>query len=139
MYNFGAFNQEFFNVRYLIPNSFIAATLLFTCQLAVAQEELDEMEIVLPDAAQACVLPTAPDTIPEDADRDQLLAAKQDVADFQAEVEVYRGCLSDAETDDITPGNKQAIVASYNYSVEMEERVATRFNDAIRDYKERQE
>ena len=39
---------------------------------------------------------------------------------------------------DNTPGNKQAIVESYNYSVEMEERVANRFNEAVRDYKERQ-
>jgi hypothetical protein len=34
-------------------------------------------------------------------------------------------------------GNKQAIVNSYNYSVAMEERVANRFNEAVRSYKER--
>jgi hypothetical protein len=51
----------------------------------------------------------------------------------------FRDCLSKAdENEDNTPGNKQAIVNSYNYSVEMEERVANRFNDAVRAYKERQ-
>jgi hypothetical protein len=36
-----------------------------------------------------------------------------------------------------TTCNKQAIVNSYNYSVAMEERVANRFNEAVRSYKER--
>lgn len=103
-----------------------------------AQEDETDYEVVLPEAAQVCVLPTAPDAIPEGADRDQLLAAKQDVADFQASVTEYRSCLSEAEAGDITPGNKEAIVASYNYSVEMEERVATRFNEALQAYKARQ-
>ena len=51
---------------------------------------------------------------------------------------VFRDCLSEAEQNpDNTPGNKQAIVNSYNYSVAMEERVANRFNEAVRSYKER--
>ncbi len=124
-------------MKSLIRNTVAAAVLLSVSQITFAQDDAD-MEVVLPEAAQACVLPTAPDAIPEGADRDQLLAAKAQVGDFQGAVEEYRACLSAAETDDITPGNKQAIVASYNYSVEMEERVAQRFNEAIQDYKARQ-
>lgn len=137
MYNSRAFNLELHNVKHPIRTIAITAALLTAANAVLAQEDA-EYEVVLPEAAQACVLPTAPDAIPEDADRDQLLAAKQAVGDFQTEVESYRSCLSNAEAGDITPGNKQAIVASYNYSVEMEERVATRFNEAVRAYKERQ-
>jgi hypothetical protein len=53
---------------------------------------------------------------------------------------VYRDCLKSAEDtggETLTAGNKQALVASYNYSVDMEERVAERFNEAVRSYKER--
>lgn len=109
--------------------------------VAVAQDATEEdYTVVLPDAAQACVLPAAPDSIPPDATYDQLVAAKGQVADFQAGVGVYRECMQNAENsagDALTPGNKQALVQSYNYSVDMEERVAQRFNDAIRSYKER--
>lgn len=124
-------------MKYLTPKILVGLFLLISAQSVLAQEDV-EYEVVLPEAAQACVLPTAPDAIPEDADRDALLAAKNDIGTFQGEVESYRACLSEAETEDITPGNKEAIVASYNYSVEMEERVAERFNEAIRAYKERQ-
>lgn len=136
MYNFSAFNLEFSNVKQIIAKSLIASLLLCTAQGLYAQEDAD-YEVVLPEAAQSCVLPTAPDTIPEDAEREQLLEAKKAVGDFQGAITAYRDCLSAAETEDITPGNKQAIIASYNYSVEMEERVANRFNEAVRAYNAR--
>ena len=41
------------------------------------------------------------------------------------------------QNPDNTSGNKAAIIDSYNYSVGMEERVAERFNVAVRSYKER--
>ena len=119
------------------PKMLITVLLVCISPLLLAQNDAED-EVVLPQAAQACVLPTAPDAIPDDAEKDDLLAAKENIGMFQGEVESYRACLSEAETDDITPGNKQAIVASYNYSVEMEERVAERFNAAIRSYKDRQ-
>ncbi len=104
---------------------------------AIAEDEADM--VVLPPDAQKCVLPASPDAIPEDADRDQLMAAKGDVKTFQEKVTAFRACLDTANANpDNTPGNKQAIVDSYNYSVEMEERVANRFNEAVRDYKARQ-
>ena len=107
--------------------------------LAVAQEATEEdYTVVLPEAAQACVLPASPDSIAPEATYDELIVAKQQVADFQAALAVYRECMEAADTGaELTPGNKQALVASFNYSVDMEERVAQRFNDAVRSYKER--
>lgn len=115
----------------------LGAFIFSTAQAQSSDEE--DYTVVLPDAAQKCVLPVAPDAIPEDATYDQLVAAKGDVATFQASLETYRNCLKEAEDggDDLTAGNKQALIASYNYSVDMEERVAQRFNEAVRSYKER--
>lgn len=105
-----------------------------------AQDSDADYDVILPDAAQKCVLPASPDAIPEDATLDQLKEAKAQVGEFQASVTEFRGCLEKADADpDNTPGNKQAIIDSFNYSVEMEERVAARFNDAVRDYKARKE
>ena len=114
----------------------IAAGLMMNA--AQAQDDPADLEVVLPDQAQKCVLPASPDAIPEDASLDQLKEAKSDVAEFQEKIIVYRDCLNEADANpELTVGNKQAIVNSYNYSVEMEERVASRFNEAVRDYKER--
>jgi hypothetical protein len=99
----------------------------------------EDYTVVLPEAAQKCVLPAAPDAIPEDATKDQLLAAKGQIAEFQVALQAYRDCLKAAEESgvELTAGNKQALVASYNYSVDMEERVAGHFNEAVKGYKER--
>lgn len=104
-----------------------------------AQEiDVEGYDVILPEDAQSCVLPAAPDAIPENANLDQLKAAKKDIGEFQGKVTSFRDCLAVAEENpDNTAGNKQAIVDSYNYSVEMEERVAERFNEAVRDYKAR--
>lgn len=114
-----------------------ATALLFNS--AYAQDDRAALEVVLPADAQKCVLPASPDAIPEQASLDQLKVAKEQVAEFQGKMLEFRECLSRAdEVPGNTPGNKQAIVNSYNYSVEMEERVANRFNEAVRLYKERQ-
>ena len=103
-----------------------------------AQDDAEEYRVVLPDEAQKCVLPASPDKIAEDASYDQLKEAKAQIAAFQAEVEVFRDCLHAAEDHpENTEGNKQAIISSFNYSVDMEERIAERFNEAIRSYKKR--
>jgi hypothetical protein len=113
----------------------VAAALLFSN--AQAQDDADLIQ-VLPDDAQKCILPASPDAIPEEASYEDLLAAKKGVADFQGELGLFRECLKAAEENpDNTEGNKAAIVSSYNYSVEMEERVAERFNEAVRSYKAR--
>lgn len=114
----------------------LAAAVL--CANVFAQDDDADYEQVLPEAAQKCVLPTSPDAIPEEAVYDDLVNAKKQIAVFQEEVVSFRECLQAAEADpDNTPGNKAAIVASFNYSVEMEERIAERFNTAVRGYKER--
>ena len=56
----------------------------------MAQEE-ENYEVVLPEAAQKCVLPTAPDAIPPDATYDQLLAAKQGVTRATRTFAVFPG------------------------------------------------
>lgn len=113
----------------------VSAAVVMTTAFAQDEEGYD---VVLPDDAQKCVLPASPDAIPEEASYDDLKAAKADIAVFQGKIEEFRSCLAEAEQNpDNTPGNKQAIVNSYNYSVEMEERVASRFNEAVRTYKER--
>jgi hypothetical protein len=116
----------------------VLAAAAFLFNPAYAQDDPADLEVVLPDDAQKCVLPASPDAIPEEANLDDLKVAKEQVAAFQGKMIEFRDCLSKAdENPDNTPGNKQAIVNSYNYSVEMEERVANRFNEAVREYKER--
>jgi len=113
----------------------VAAALLAGNTLA--QDDADLVQ-VLPEDARKCVLPASPDAIPEEASYDDLVNAKKQVAEFQGELELFRDCLKAAEEDpDLTEGNKAAIVSSFNYSVEMEERVAERFNAAVRSFKER--
>ena len=117
---------------------FILVAAVFLFSNAQAQSDEDENIQVLPPDAQACALPASPDAISEEATYDDLLAAKKQIAVFQGEINVFRDCLKAAEgNEDNTPGNLAAIVSSYNYSVEMEERVAERFNAAVRSYKER--
>ncbi|MCU0989786.1 MAG: hypothetical protein MUE63_09455 [Xanthomonadales bacterium] len=120
---------------------FILAAAAFLFNSAFAQEDVADpadLEVVLPDDAQKCVLPASPDAIPEEAGLEELKVAKAQVAEFQGKMVTFRDCLSQADANpDNTPGNKAAIVNSYNYSVEMEERVANRFNEAVRAYKER--
>lgn len=115
----------------------VAAALMLNT--GYAQDNPEDLEVVLPADALKCVLPASPNKIPDEATLDDLKAAKAQVGEFQVKVADYRACLDGAGEDpDNTPGNKQAIINAYNYSVEMEERVANRFNDAVREYKERQ-
>lgn len=114
----------------------IAATFLFGNAQA-ADDDADNIQVLPPDA-QECSLPASPDAISEEATYDDLVNAKKQIAVFQGEINEFRDCLKAAEgNEDNTPGNKAAIVSSFNYSVEMEERVAERFNAAVRSYKER--
>lgn len=116
-----------------------ATALILNPVFAQDEPDLAALEVVLPPDAQKCILPASPDRIPENASLDDLKVAKAQVAAFQQEVTTFRECLQKADEDpDLTPGNKQAIVDSFNYSVDMEERIANRFNEAIREYKERQ-
>ena len=116
----------------------LVAAALMLAGGAVAQE--DGSQIILPLEAQTCDLPTAPARIPEEPSYDDLVAAKQNVTDFQAELMAYRECLEGAtDPEALTEGNQIALNQAHNYSVEMEERVAAEFNTAVRAYKASQE
>ena len=113
----------------------MTTALLAMSAWAPAQED---SVVVLPLEAQTCDLPTAAPRIPEDADYDTLVKAKQMVQDFQAAMVLYRGCLDNTKAlDTLTDGNHMALTEAHNYSVEMEERIAEQFNVAVRNYKAR--
>jgi len=105
---------------------------------ALAQQEMDDgSRIVLPLENQLCNLPSAPPPIPDVPEKSDLLKAQKGVKQFQADMEIYRSCLDkDADSPDLSSGNHQAISNAHNYSVDMEERVAAMFNEAVRAYKD---
>lgn len=112
----------------------LAAVALLNLGAAQAQE--DGSDVVLPLEAQNCVLPVAPTRIPDPPTYDDLVTAKSNITQFQEDLMSYRACLdSSADMGTLTDGNQTALTQSHNYSVEMEERVAQQFNEAIRAYK----
>jgi len=114
-----------------------AVLVMLVSATAMAQQGMDEgSRVVGPLETQQCKLPTAPPPIPEVPEKSDLLKAQKGVKQFQAEMEVYRTCLDkDGDSPDLSSGNRQAISNAHNYSVDMEERVATMFNEAVRAYK----
>lgn len=116
-----------------------ASLALMVSVTAMAQDVMDDGSmVILPVEAQNCNLPSAPPPIPEDADKPALINAQKNVKAFQADMQVYRDCVNQyADSPDATKGNIQAISNAHNYSVEMEERVANLFNEAVREYKAR--
>ena len=111
---------------------------LMVSMTAMAQQDLadDGSRVVLPLEAQACNLPSAPPPIPETPIKEDLLKAQKNVKGFQADMADYRACIDkDVDSEELTWGNQQAILRAHDYSVEMEERVAAMFNEAVRAYK----
>jgi len=107
---------------------------------AVAQQETldDGSRVILPLEVQSCNLPSAPPPIPEAPVKEDLIKAQKNVKQFQADMVVYRACLfreADGYSEALTWGNEQAINNANDYSVDMEERVAMMFNEALRAYK----
>jgi len=115
----------------------ITGLMLVALTPAMAQEAMDDGSmVVLPITAQQCNLPNAPPPIPEVPVKEDLLKAQKGVKGFQAAMEKYRECVSkEAKSDELSDGNRQAINNAHNYSVDMEERVAAMFNEAVRAYK----
>ena len=113
---------------------------LMVSMAAMAQDLMEDgSRVVLPLEAQQCNLPSAPPPIADVPTKDELLKAQKYVKQFQAEMVVYRDCVNkDLESGELSTGNKQAISNAHNYSVDMEERVASMFNDAVRAYKANQ-
>ena len=105
-------------------------------QKAAAQDMPDGSAVVLPLQSQQCNIPTAPPPIPEVPLKSDLLTAQKGVKKFQTDMVGYRECINhDVMSDELTDGNRQAITNAHNYSVDMEERVAGMFNEAVRAYK----
>ena len=113
---------------------------LMVSMAATAQEVMkDGSRVILPLEAQQCDLPSAPAPIPEVPEKADLLKAQKEVKQFQADMEVYRSCVNmDSDNDELSAGNRQAISNAHNYAVDMEERVAGMFNEAVRAYKANQ-
>ena len=111
--------------------------MLVSSMAALAQEVTDDGSmVVLPIEAQECNLPSAPPPIPEAPVKADLLKAQKLMKQFQAEMIVYRTCINeDAESDELSSGNRVAISNAHNYTVDMETRVAAMFNEAVRAYK----
>jgi hypothetical protein len=96
----------------------------------------DGSVVVLPLEAQSCNLPSAPPPIPDPPLKEDLLNAQKLVKQFQADMAVYRECVNkDADSGELSKGNLMAIGNAHDYSVDMEERVAAMFNDALKTYK----
>jgi hypothetical protein len=115
-----------------------AGLALVVSMAALAQDVMDDGSmVILPIQAQECALPSAPPPIPEVPEKADLLKAQKLVKGFQTDMQSYRDCVNQyADSPDATLGNKQAISNAHNYSVDMEERVAAMFNEAVRAYKD---
>ena len=115
----------------------ITGLMLVSSMTVLAQDVMDDGSmVVLPIETQQCNLPSAPPPIPDVPVKADLLKAQKHVKQFQADMEVYRACLNkDAESDELSTGNRVAISNAHNYSVEMETRVAAIFNNAVKAYK----
>ena len=122
----------------MMKRVFLTGLVILVSASALAQQEMDDgSRIVLPLETQQCNLPSAPPPIPDVPEKSDLLKAQKGVKQFQADMEIYRSCLDkDADNPDRSSGNHQAISNAHNYSVDMEERVAAMFNEAVRAYKD---
>jgi hypothetical protein len=117
---------------------FAGLVLMVSISVMAQDQAGDGSLVILPVEAQQCNLPSAPAPIPENAEKEDLLKAQKNVKTFQADMQGYRDCVNQyADGPDVTEGNQIAISNAHNYSVDMEERVANMFNEAVRDYKAR--
>jgi len=131
-----------------MKKAIITSLVLMVSMAAMAQDVMDDgSKVVLPLETQQCDLPNAPPPIPEEAEKADLLTAKKFVNQFQVDMVAYRTCLGVetqekldglVERGDLSKGNVQALLNAYNYTVDMEERVAGMFNEALRAWKARQ-
>jgi len=134
------FDKERFKAGEKMKKVITTGVVLAISMAAIAQDMMDDGSmVVLPIKAQQCNLPSAPPPISKVPEKAELLAAQKAVKKFQADVEVYRTCINEeADSPDLSTGNQVAISNAYNYSVDMEERVANMFNEGFRAYKANQ-
>ena len=92
----------------------------------------------------ACTYPTPPDALPDGntATREDMLAGKKKVQEFDAAIGAYTSCLkleadaALAKSPDLTEQQKADILKmadqKHNAAVEADEAIATRFNEQLR-------
>lgn len=117
--NYFGSSRAFVKLTYIV--------LLGMCATVAAQS--------LPKEALHCKLPNIPPQIPEEAGLDELRHAQANHKAFAKRLSAYRYCLDFAQDENTSPDEKEAIFNAHNYSVDVEERVATLFNNALREYK----
>ena len=89
-----------------------------------------------------CKIPPKP-TVPNGrtSNKDEMVAAKKEIATYQTQLGDYRNCLKGMESgwgEGITDEQKAVVVIFYNRSVDEENSVADLFNQALRAYKGRE-
>jgi len=93
-------------------------------------------KVVAPDGAEKCEMPKMPPEIPEGSGKSELIEAQGEVKQFQAGVKEYRSCLEAISDDDeLTEENRLALDILHDKSVNLEEKVAKRFNNAVQEWK----
>lgn len=97
-------------------------------------------KVVAPAGTEECEMPQMPPKIPEDAGKPELIEAQGEVRKLQTAMKEYRSCL-DAIRDDgeLTEENQLALDILHDKSVNLEEKVANRFNDAVQAWKSKTE
>lgn len=120
---------------------FMAAAALTTSSVLAQGTDLERppaemVEIVLPAGAADCAVPKPPAAVGDEPTLDELVKTQGDVKAFQEEAIVYRECLEELRDDEgISEGNLTALNAAHDATVDMEEQVAARFNEEVREYK----
>lgn len=93
-------------------------------------------KVVAPAGAEKCEMPKMTPEIPEGAGKSELIEAQGEVKQFQAGVKEYRSCLEAISDDDeLTEENRLALDILHDKSVNLEEKVAKRFNDTVQAWK----
>lgn len=102
--------------------------------------------LVAAPVAFACDYPQKP-TIPagDSASKDEMISASRAVKAYQSEMVTYRECIDTENNEKIAAlqepeeaavdNLRAALNKKFNASVEEEELVVARFNEAVRDYK----
>lgn len=117
-----------------------AAAFALATALAQAKDKEGEQEIVpvMPDAAKDCAMPDTPAAIGADVDYDTLIAHQGKIKSMQTDLADYRKCLDGVRGQDgMTPGNLMALNMAHDKSVDVEEKAAANFNEAVQKYRKR--
>jgi len=116
--------------------TFFFLVLVFPLALAEDSKNPQPEEVVAPPGAKECKMPPTPPDIPEGAGKPELIEAQKEVRRFQTGMKEYRSCLNDVRNSvENTEEHKLALDILHDKSVNLEEKVANRFNDAVQSWK----